>query len=242
VSVCAAEIMRRCDRCGNQRPKADPADIPALIGLRLANASAHVALDAATYRIPRRSDVTRYFSDVLADGSRRNVILVAEAGDGRVIGMVELLRSSDPPAHQILRPEPTAQIHTVVLPGTRSQGVGAALLAAAEKWAAGEGITYLSAGIHYRNAGAVRFYGEERLYGRGRLTRQTPQLTSVRRGSTQTARGQTRATSRTPYGLHPLTGQTLPVGGLVGHRVWCRQYRIVGAPGPHRATASSARP
>jgi GNAT superfamily N-acetyltransferase len=140
--------------------KADPADLPVLIELRLANASAHVALDPATYRIPQRSDVSRYFSEVLADGSTRNAILVAEADDGRVIGMIEVLCSSDPPEHQILQPEPAAQVHTVVLPGTRSQGAGAALLAAAEKWAAEEGITYLSAGIHYRNAGAVRFYAQ----------------------------------------------------------------------------------
>ena len=46
----------------------------------------------------------------------------------------------------------------MVLPGVRSQGVGAALLAVAEAWAGGEGIRYLSAGIHHRNAGAARFY------------------------------------------------------------------------------------
>jgi GNAT superfamily N-acetyltransferase len=72
--------------------------------------------------------------------------------------MIEVLRHSDPPDHQILRPEPSAQVHTVVLPDARKLGVGSALLKAAERWATDRGITYLSAGIYYRNVGAVRFY------------------------------------------------------------------------------------
>ncbi|MET7970842.1 GNAT family N-acetyltransferase [Micromonospora sp. NPDC005305] len=65
----------------------------------------------------------------------------------------------DPPDHQILRPESSAQVHTVVAGDAPDQGVGAALLDAAEKWAVTHGIAYLSAGIHHRNVGAVRFYG-----------------------------------------------------------------------------------
>lgn len=72
--------------------------------------------------------------------------------------MVEILRYADAPDHQILRPEPSAQVHTTVLAGHRGLGVGAALLRAAERWAAERGVTYLSAGIHHRNDAAVRFY------------------------------------------------------------------------------------
>jgi GNAT superfamily N-acetyltransferase len=70
----------------------------------------------------------------------------------------EVLRQPEAPAHQILNPEAAAQIHVVVLPGARCHGIGTALLAAAEKWTNETGITYLSAGIYYRNADAVRFY------------------------------------------------------------------------------------
>ncbi|MFF4811655.1 GNAT family N-acetyltransferase [Micromonospora chersina] len=134
------------------------ADLPSLVDLRLANAEAHIALDPGTYRVPRREAVVRHFTAVLADEAGRDAVLVAEAHDGRVIGMIEVLPQSDPPEHQILRPEPSAQVHTVVLPDARGLGVGSALLAAAQRWASDRGITYLSAGIHHRNVDAVRFY------------------------------------------------------------------------------------
>ncbi|MFG1883232.1 GNAT family N-acetyltransferase [Micromonospora sp. NPDC049102] len=134
------------------------ADVASLVELRLANAEAHIALDAATYRVPPREAVTRHFAAMVADEAGRDGVLVTEGHDGQVVGMVEVLRHSDPPDHQILRPEPSAQVHTVVLPAARGLGVGSALLTAATQWASDRGITYLSAGIHHRNADAVRFY------------------------------------------------------------------------------------
>ncbi|WP_433287666.1 N-acetyltransferase family protein [Micromonospora sp. CA-244673] len=134
------------------------ADVASLVGLRLANAEAHLALDPDVYRLPQPEAVVRHFTAVLADEAGRGGVLVAEAHDGRVVGMIEVLSQPDPPEHQILRPEPSAQVHTVVLPDARGLGVGAALLEAAERWATDRGITYLSAGIHHRNVGAVRFY------------------------------------------------------------------------------------
>ncbi|MEV4478241.1 GNAT family N-acetyltransferase [Micromonospora coxensis] len=135
---------------------AGPADLPALVALRIANAEAHSALDPTAYRVPDSALVADHFRDVLAAG--RDAVLLAEAADGQVVGMVEVLRQADPPAHQILRPEPSAAVHTVVLPGHRGEGVGAALLAAAAQWASAHEITWLSAGIHHRNDGAVSFY------------------------------------------------------------------------------------
>ncbi|WP_189194429.1 GNAT family N-acetyltransferase [Micromonospora fulviviridis] len=135
------------------------ADVPSLVELRLANAEAHLALDPGVYRVPQRAAVVRHFTAMLADEAGRDGVLVAEAHDGRVVGMVEVLRYSDPPEHQILRPEPSAQVHTVVLPDARGLGVGSALVRAAQRWATNRGIRYLSAGIHHRNVDAVRFYG-----------------------------------------------------------------------------------
>jgi GNAT superfamily N-acetyltransferase len=142
---------------------ANAADVAALVELRIANAEAHVALDPDTYRVPSRDVVARHFAavladTVLADSGREDAIFVAETPDGRVLGMVEVLRHSGPPEHQILRPEPSAELHTVVLGDARGGGTGAALLAVAQRWATDQGIRYLSAGIHHRNAGAVRFY------------------------------------------------------------------------------------
>ncbi|NYH42571.1 GNAT superfamily N-acetyltransferase [Micromonospora jinlongensis] len=124
----------------------------------MANAEAHLALDAGTYRIPQREAVVRHFAVMLADQADRDGVLVAETDDGRVVGMVEVLLQSDPPEHQILCPQPSAQVHTVVLPDARGLGVGSVLLQAAERWATSRGISYLSAGIYHRNVDAVRFY------------------------------------------------------------------------------------
>ncbi|SCG68482.1 GNAT family N-acetyltransferase [Micromonospora halophytica] len=116
---------------------AGPADLPALVAPRIANAEAHLALDPTAYRVPDPAVVAGHFRDTLA--ADRDAILVAEAADGQVVGMVEVLRQADPPAHQILRPEASAAVHTVVLPGHRGRGVGAALLAAAREWASAVG-------------------------------------------------------------------------------------------------------
>ncbi|MGW4946085.1 N-acetyltransferase family protein [Actinoplanes sp. NPDC004185] len=137
---------------------ATTSDVDALVRLRVANAEAHLALDPQAYRIPEPEAVRRHFAALLAEGPAGHAVLVAEVA-GRVAGMVEVVRSPEPPDHQILRPEPSAQIHTVVAEDARGRGVGSALLSAAEQWASTAGITYLSAGIHHRNAGAVRFYG-----------------------------------------------------------------------------------
>ncbi|MET8203331.1 GNAT family N-acetyltransferase [Micromonospora taraxaci] len=163
---------------------ARPADVPSLVLLRLANAEAHLALDADTYRVPQREAVVRHFTAVLADETGRDGVLVAEI-DGRVVGMVEVSPHPDPPEHQILRPEPSAQVHTVVLPDARGLGVGSALVLAAERWATSRGVRYLSAGIHHRNADAVRFYGRHGYTDAGvSLGKSVDQRLGMRRGRT----------------------------------------------------------
>ncbi|MEU7840624.1 GNAT family N-acetyltransferase [Micromonospora sp. NPDC049114] len=137
--------------------QATRSDVPALVELRRANAEAHLALDPDVYRLPQREAVVSHFTTVLGDRAGGDAILVAEH-DGQIVGMVEVLRLPEPPAHQILRPQPSAQIHTVVSSAARGLGIGSALLDAAARWATENGITSLSAGIHHRNDGAVRFY------------------------------------------------------------------------------------
>lgn len=128
-------------------------DVEALVRLRAANAEAHLALDPAVYRVPDRRAVRDHFTTAVST----DLVLIALV-DGRAVGMVEVLRTPDPPEHQILRPAASAQVHTVVLPEARGHGVGAALLAAARRLAADHGVRHLSAGIHHANEGAVRFY------------------------------------------------------------------------------------
>jgi GNAT superfamily N-acetyltransferase len=142
-------------------------DVPALVRLRLANAERHVQLDPVIYRVPDAEAVRKHFEEVLGDESEV-AIRVAET-EREVVGMVEVIPLADPPDHQILAPRRAADIHTVVLDGHRGEGVGAALLMAAEKAAAERGVLILYAGIFATNRGAVRFYSSAGFGPRGTL-------------------------------------------------------------------------
>ncbi|MDP9868342.1 MULTISPECIES: GNAT family N-acetyltransferase [Streptosporangium] len=146
---------------------AEREDVPALVRLRLANAERHLQLDPAVYRVPDVEDVRGHFEEVLSTESKV-LILVAEVV-GEVVGMVEVVLLADPPAHQILAPCRAAEIHTVVLDGHRGEGVGSALLTAAEQAAAEHGVSIIYAGIFASNNGAVRFYSSAGFGPRGIL-------------------------------------------------------------------------
>jgi GNAT superfamily N-acetyltransferase len=135
---------------------ARPADVPALVRLRMANAERHIQLAPAAYRRPDAETVRAHFEGVLADAT--DVLILVAEWSGEVVGMVEVVVLPDPPEHQILVPRRAAQVHTVVLDGHRGKGIGAALLTAAEQAAAEHGISHVHAGIFAPNTGAVRFY------------------------------------------------------------------------------------
>ncbi|ANZ37149.1 hypothetical protein BBK82_14815 [Lentzea guizhouensis] len=140
------------------------ADVPTLVALRLANAEKHAALDPEVFRIPDPEAVRRYFEATLDS----LLITVAEV-DGAVAGMAEVVLLPPAPSHQILVPRTGADIHTVVLDTHRGQGVGAALVTAAEQVAAAHGVTTLFAGIFATNAEAVSFYSARGFTPRGTL-------------------------------------------------------------------------
>lgn len=135
--------------------KARPADVAALVRLRIANAQAHVELDPARFRVPDAEAVRGHFERVVRGWDV--LILVAEV-DGQVAGMVEVVPAPVPPDHQILIPRQTADIHTVVLAEYRDLGLGRALIEEAERAAAQRGVVALGASILTLNEGALRFY------------------------------------------------------------------------------------
>lgn len=143
---------------------AERADVPALVRLRLANAERHVQLAPDVFRIPDPAAVRRHFEEVLGSA----LISVAEV-EGEVVGMAEVVLLPEPPDHQILVPRGGADVHTVVLDGYRGRGVGAALVAAAEKVAAAHGAAIVFAGIFATNDDAVAFYSASGFGPRGIL-------------------------------------------------------------------------
>lgn len=133
-------------------------DVPALVRLRLSNAERHVELDPSGHRLPDEAAIRRDFERVLSGSAGRAVqVLVAEVS-GTVAGMSEIVIHVAPPDHQILVPRRSADVHTVVLERFRGQGIGTALLAAAERHAARRGVSRLFAPILASNADAVSFY------------------------------------------------------------------------------------
>ena len=117
-----------------------PGDVPALAELttHLGYPAAPEAMRARFDRIAAHDEYETY---------------VAER-DGRVVGfvgmMVGLSYTYDPPFARLLS--------LVVEPGERGRGTGAALLAAAERWALAQGATqlHLTAALH--REGTHRFY------------------------------------------------------------------------------------
>ncbi|MDT0469620.1 GNAT family N-acetyltransferase [Streptomyces gibsoniae] len=146
---------------------AERRDLPALVRLRVTNAERHIQLAPDIYRIPDTEAVHRHFEEVLADGSKV-LISVAEV-EGEVVGMAEVVLLAEPADHQILVSRRGAEIHTVVLDGHRGRGVGAALVAAAERAAAVRGVSIIYAGIFAPNKDAVGFYSASGFGPRGIL-------------------------------------------------------------------------
>jgi GNAT superfamily N-acetyltransferase len=133
--------------------------VPALVRLRMANAERHAALDPSGHRVPEAAPVRRYFEDLLSGAAGTGIVVLVAEVAGTVAGMTELvIRSEPPPDHQILIPRPLAEVHTVVLEPFRGNGVGTALLGAAERYAAKHGVSCLIAPILAPNTDAVSFY------------------------------------------------------------------------------------
>jgi GNAT superfamily N-acetyltransferase len=139
-----------------RRARAD--DVPVLVRLRLANAEQHAGLDPSGYRLPEASAVHRYFEELLSGSTGTDIVVLVAEVAGTVAGMTELVLPPAPPDHQILVPYRRADVHTVVLERYRGNGVGKALVAAAEEHAAQRGVSHLFAPILAPNTPAIGFY------------------------------------------------------------------------------------
>ncbi len=161
---------------------ATPDDVPALVRLRLANAERHIQLVPDMYRMPDPAAVRQHFEQTLAAGQPTVLISVAQTA-GEVVGMSELVMHPVAPDHQMLLPRREADIHTVVLDSHRSRGIGAALVAAAERTAATHHIDVLYARISATNEGAHRFYSGAEYLPRGTILQKslTPSSAAISR-------------------------------------------------------------
>jgi len=85
----------------------------------------------------------------------QSVTLIAENEQGQRLGYIVIITNT----HDELTGEPQGFVADIaVAPGVRRRGVGAALLHAAEDFAAGQGLPYLALSVSSFNAPARRLY------------------------------------------------------------------------------------
>jgi len=85
----------------------------------------------------------------------QSVTLIATDEQGQRLGYIVIITNT----HDELTGEPQGFVADIaVAPGVRRRGVGAALLRAAEDYAAGQGLPYLALSVSSFNAPALRLY------------------------------------------------------------------------------------
>ncbi|HEY3336550.1 MAG TPA: GNAT family N-acetyltransferase [Candidatus Limnocylindrales bacterium] len=132
-------------------------DIPALAEIYLSLARHHAALDPAEYRVPERAAVHARFAAELEAAEEEDLHLVAEV-DGVVVGQLDAIggRRRSPGSMRV--PRASASIGIAVLEGWRGQGIGSALMRAAERWARDRGLDVLDLDVATPNEGGRRLY------------------------------------------------------------------------------------
>jgi ribosomal protein S18 acetylase RimI-like enzyme len=135
--------------------RATSAHFEVLVELDRSSGVHHAALDPGNYRLPDREAMAAFLRRRLADPDRE--VFVAVVG-GVVVGMVDVTMIEDPDPGSIVRPVRTADLGISVLDGWQRQGIGRALMAAAEQSARRRGAGQVVLDMLAANADALRFY------------------------------------------------------------------------------------
>jgi aminoglycoside 6'-N-acetyltransferase I len=126
---------------------AESADADALVGFR-------TALWPEGSWDEHAAEMAGYFAQPRTLGSMPEAVLVASDGDGALLGFVELSRR---PYAEGCRSSPVGFLEGwYVVPERRRQGVGRALVAAAEEWARGLGCSEFASDALVDNALSTR--------------------------------------------------------------------------------------
>jgi RimJ/RimL family protein N-acetyltransferase len=131
-------------------------DLEALTEIYLSSARHHVGLDPANYRLPDRAQAAERLASMLADRSSTGYLVAVVAR--RIVGSVTIALYSPTSAGSMYLTIPTAEIGIAVLDDARGAGIGSALMAAGETWAARRGVRRIVLDISSKNVDAVRLY------------------------------------------------------------------------------------
>ena len=192
----AADSRALASRHAEDRATVRPArlsDVPALVELRMANAEAHLALDPDVYRLPQREAVTDHFTAALPTRPPGTRSWSRSRAD-RWSGWSRCCACPNRPHTRSFAP--SLRRRSTPWCRVRPGGAGSAPRCSTRlnRWAAEHAVSYLSAGIHHRNASAVRFYRRHGYAPAGTSLSQATQ-----RLARATVRGATRGRLPLPF-------------------------------------------
>ena len=132
-------------------------DLETLIDIYLDTARHHAAIDPAAFHIPSREAIAIRLRRRIA-GRGTTGEYIAAMLDGAMVGSASIDIADPPSPGSMMRPIPTAEFGVSVVDGHRGQGIGRALIAHVEGWAADHGIERMVLTVAEANTDAIRLY------------------------------------------------------------------------------------
>jgi GNAT superfamily N-acetyltransferase len=132
-------------------------DLDVLIDIYLDTAIHHAAIDPEWFHVPARADVAARLRGRI-DGRGEAGEYVAAMLDGRMVGSATIFVEDPPHPGSMMRPIPTAEFGVSVVDGYRGRGIGRALIASLETWAADHGVERIILNVAEANVDAIRLY------------------------------------------------------------------------------------
>jgi GNAT superfamily N-acetyltransferase len=134
-------------------------DLEPLIDIYLDTARHHAAIDPEVFHVPDRDAIAVRLRRRI-DGRGVTGEYVAAIVDGVMAGSASVDLADPPSAGNMARSVPTAEFGVSVVDGFRGLGIGRALIAACERWAAERGVERMILTVASASDGAIRLYHE----------------------------------------------------------------------------------
>jgi GNAT superfamily N-acetyltransferase len=134
-------------------------DLEVLIDIYLDTARHHAAIDPDVWHVPSRAAVADRIRPRIEGRGPTSDYVAAIVGD-QMAGSA-IVHLNDPPTEgSMLRTVRSAEFGVSVVEGFRGRGIGKALIAHLERWAADHGAERMVLDVSSANEGAIRLYHE----------------------------------------------------------------------------------
>ena len=134
-------------------------DLDTLLDIYLDTARHHAAIDPEVFHVPARADIEVRLRRRI-DGRGVTGEYVAAIVDGVMAGSASVDLDDPVSSGSMMRQVRSAEFGVSVLDGFRGRGIGRALIAACERWAAEHGVERMTLYVSTANEGAIRLYHE----------------------------------------------------------------------------------